>query len=147
VNAWGYLAFSMQLVFTDLGPIFIINFAAMLLSQETGTGTIRAALAAPVHRWELYAAKAAVGLLYMLVSRWRRWCSQRRWPKSIMISARWGILSASSMAGESPARVSVGLCVELDSAGGPGGVWPVHFHDHPHAGNGGIGGHRQLVDH
>jgi ABC-2 type transport system permease protein len=57
----------MQLVFTDLGPIFIINFAAMLLSQETGTGTIRAALAAPVQRWELYAAKAAVGLLYMLV--------------------------------------------------------------------------------
>jgi ABC-type transport system involved in multi-copper enzyme maturation permease subunit len=65
-NGWGYLAFSMQLVFTDLGPIFIINFAALLLSQETGTGTIRAALAAPVHRWELFAAKAAVGLLYML---------------------------------------------------------------------------------
>lgn len=65
-NAWGYLAFSMQLVFTDLGPIFIINFAALLLSQETGTGTIRAALAAPVHRWELFAAKAVVGLLYTL---------------------------------------------------------------------------------
>jgi len=63
-NGWGYLAFSMQLVFTDLGPIFAINFAALLLSQETGTGTIRAALAAPVHRWELFAAKAAVGLLY-----------------------------------------------------------------------------------
>jgi ABC-2 type transport system permease protein len=67
VNAWGYLAFSMQLVFTDLGPIFIINFAALLLSQETGAGTLRAALAAPVQRWELYAAKAAVGLLYLLV--------------------------------------------------------------------------------
>jgi ABC-type transport system involved in multi-copper enzyme maturation permease subunit len=66
-NAWGYLAFSMQLVFTDLGPVFIINFAAMLLSQETGNGTIRAALAAPVHRWELYLAKFAVGVLYMLV--------------------------------------------------------------------------------
>jgi len=66
-NAWGYLAFSMQLVFTDLGPIFIINFAAMLLSQETGSGTIRAALAVPAHRWELFAAKAAVGVLYMLV--------------------------------------------------------------------------------
>jgi len=66
-NAWGYVAFSMQLVFTDLGPIFIINFAAMLLSQETGAGTIRALLAAPVHRWELFAAKAAVGLLYALV--------------------------------------------------------------------------------
>jgi ABC-2 type transport system permease protein len=66
-NGWGYVAFSMQLVFTDLGPIFIINFAATLLSQETGNGTIRAALAAPVHRWELYLAKAAAGLLYMLV--------------------------------------------------------------------------------
>jgi ABC-type transport system involved in multi-copper enzyme maturation permease subunit len=66
-NAWGYLAFSMQLVFTDLGPIFIINFAALLLSQETGNGTIRAVLAAPVQRWELYLAKAAVGLLYTLV--------------------------------------------------------------------------------
>src|SRR5215469_18846955 len=66
-NGWAYLAFSMQLVFTDLGPIFIINFAATLLSQETGNGTIRAALAAPVNRWELFAAKAAMGLLYMLV--------------------------------------------------------------------------------
>jgi ABC-type transport system involved in multi-copper enzyme maturation permease subunit len=66
-NAWGYLAFSMQLVFTDIGPIFIVVFSAMLLAEETGTGTIRAALAAPVHRWELYLAKAMVGLLYMMV--------------------------------------------------------------------------------
>jgi ABC-2 type transport system permease protein len=66
-NAWGYLAFSMQLVFTDLGPIFVVMFGAMLLAEETGTGTIRAALAAPVHRWELYLAKAAVGLFYTLV--------------------------------------------------------------------------------
>src|SRR5580658_7339461 len=67
VNGWGYLAFSMQLVFTDLGPVFILNFAAMLLSQEAGSGTIRAALAVPVLRCELYLAKAAIGLLYMLV--------------------------------------------------------------------------------
>ncbi len=66
-NAWGYVAFSMQLVFTDLGPILLINFAALLLSQETGQGTIRSVLAAPVQRWELYAAKAAVGLAYLLV--------------------------------------------------------------------------------
>jgi ABC-type transport system involved in multi-copper enzyme maturation permease subunit len=66
-NAWGYLAFSMQLVFTDIGPIFVIVFSAMLLSEETGTGTIRAALAAPVHRWELYLAKATVGVFYMLI--------------------------------------------------------------------------------
>jgi ABC-2 type transport system permease protein len=66
-NAWGYLAFSMQLVFTDIGPIFIIVFSAMLLAEETGTGTIRAALAAPLHRWELYLAKGTIGLFYMLV--------------------------------------------------------------------------------
>ena len=66
-NAWGYLAFSMQLVFTDIGPIFVIVFSAMLLSEETGTGTIRAALAAPVHHWELYLAKTVVGLFYMLI--------------------------------------------------------------------------------
>jgi ABC-type transport system involved in multi-copper enzyme maturation permease subunit len=65
-NAWGYLAFSMQLVFTDIGPISIVVFSAQLLSEETGTGTIRAALAAPVHRWELYLAKAILGCLYML---------------------------------------------------------------------------------
>jgi ABC-type transport system involved in multi-copper enzyme maturation permease subunit len=66
-NAWGYAAFSMQLLFNDLGLIFIVVFTAMSLAEETGTGAIRAALAAPVHRWELYLAKAAIGLLYMLV--------------------------------------------------------------------------------
>ncbi|HEY5910426.1 MAG TPA: ABC transporter permease [Verrucomicrobiae bacterium] len=66
-NAWGYAAFSMQLIFNDLGLICIIVFAAMLLAEETGSGAIRAALAAPVHRWELYLAKAFAGLLYMLV--------------------------------------------------------------------------------
>ena len=66
-NAWGYLAFSMQLVFTDIGPIFVIVFSAMLLSDETGSGTIRAVLATPVHRWELYLAKATIGIFYMLI--------------------------------------------------------------------------------
>jgi ABC-2 type transport system permease protein len=65
-NAWGYVGFSMQLVFSDLGLIVIVVFAALLLAEETGTGTIRAALTAPVHRWELYLAKAATGVLYML---------------------------------------------------------------------------------
>jgi ABC-2 type transport system permease protein len=66
-NAWGYVGFSMQIVFTDLGPIFTIVFAAMLVAEETGAGTIRAALAAPVHRWELYLAKAVTGLFYMMI--------------------------------------------------------------------------------
>ena len=65
-NGWGYVAFSMQLVFTDIGPILIVMFTSMLLAEETGTGTIRAVLAAPVHRWELFLAKAAIGILYML---------------------------------------------------------------------------------
>ena len=65
-NAWYYVGFSMQLVFSDIGPICIVVFAAMLVAEETGTGTIRAALAAPVHRWELYLAKAVTGWLYMV---------------------------------------------------------------------------------
>lgn len=66
-NAWGYVGFSMQLVFSDIGPIFVIVFSAMLVAEETGTGTIRAALAAPVHRWEVYLAKAVMGLIYMMI--------------------------------------------------------------------------------
>jgi ABC-type transport system involved in multi-copper enzyme maturation permease subunit len=65
-NAWGYAALSMQLVFTDIGLIFVLVFAAMLMSDETRFGTIRAALAAPLYRWEFYLAKAATGLLYMM---------------------------------------------------------------------------------
>jgi ABC-type transport system involved in multi-copper enzyme maturation permease subunit len=66
-NAWGYVGFSMQLISSDIGPIFIVVFAAMLIAEETGTGTIRAALAAPLFRWELYLAKAITGLLYMVI--------------------------------------------------------------------------------
>ncbi len=66
-NGWGYVGFSMQLVFTDIGPICVLAFAAMLISEETGTGTIRASFAAPVYRWEWYLAKAAVGLAYTLI--------------------------------------------------------------------------------
>ncbi len=66
-NAWGYVVLSMQLVFADIGLIFVLVFAAMLMADETRSGTIRAALAAPLHRWEFYLAKAATGLLYMIV--------------------------------------------------------------------------------
>jgi ABC-2 type transport system permease protein len=67
VNAWGYVGFSMQLVFADIGPIMIVAFSSLLIAEETGSGTIRAALAAPVHRWEVYLAKVMMGLLYMIV--------------------------------------------------------------------------------
>ena len=66
-NAWGYVTLSMQVVFTDIGLIFVLVFSAMLMADETRSGTIRAMLAAPLHRWEFYAAKAATGLLYMVI--------------------------------------------------------------------------------
>ena len=66
-NAWGYVGFSMQLAFSDIGPICLLAFATMLVAEETGAGTIRSALAAPVYRWEFYLAKSVTGLLYMVV--------------------------------------------------------------------------------
>lgn len=65
-NAWGYVTLSMQLVFTDIGLIFILVFSALLMADETRSGTIRAMLSAPLYRGEFYLAKAMMGLLYMI---------------------------------------------------------------------------------
>jgi ABC-type transport system involved in multi-copper enzyme maturation permease subunit len=54
-------------VFTDIGLIFVLVFSALLMADETRSGTICAMLAAPLYRWEFYAAKAVMGLLYMAV--------------------------------------------------------------------------------
>jgi len=35
-NAWGYVGFSMQLLFSDIGPIFVIVFSAMLMAGLDG---------------------------------------------------------------------------------------------------------------
>jgi ABC-type transport system involved in multi-copper enzyme maturation permease subunit len=64
LNAWGYTCLSMQLVFTDIGLIFIAVFASMLIAEETAFGTARAILSSPVLRWEFYVAKVLTGLLY-----------------------------------------------------------------------------------
>jgi ABC-type transport system involved in multi-copper enzyme maturation permease subunit len=66
-NGWGYVGFSMQILSNDLLPIFVLVFSAMLMSEETGSGTIRALLSAPVHRWEIYLAKSVAGWAYMAV--------------------------------------------------------------------------------
>ena len=66
-NAWGYVSLSMQLVFTDIGLIFIAIFSAMLIAEETGFGTARTVLSCPVLRWEFYLAKVLTGLLYVLI--------------------------------------------------------------------------------
>ncbi len=67
LNAWGYTSLSMQLVFTDIGLIFIAVFASMLIAEETAFGTARAVLSSPVLRWEFYTAKVLTGLLYAVV--------------------------------------------------------------------------------
>ena len=67
LNAWGYLSLSMQLIFTDIGLIFIAIFSAMLIAEETGFGTARIVLSSPVSRWEFYTAKVLTGLLYAVV--------------------------------------------------------------------------------
>jgi len=67
LNAWGYTSLSMQLVFTDIGLIFIAVFASMLIAEETAFGTARAVLSSPVLRWEFYVAKVLTGLLYAMV--------------------------------------------------------------------------------
>jgi ABC-type transport system involved in multi-copper enzyme maturation permease subunit len=65
-NGWGYVSLSMQLIFTDIGLIFVIVFSTMLVAEETRSGTVRPVLSAPVYRWQWYVAKVLTGLLYML---------------------------------------------------------------------------------
>ena len=147
-NGWGYLAFSMQIVFTDLGPIFIINFAALLLAQETGTGTIRSALAAPVHRWELFAAKAAMGLLYTLALSMVALIFPTALAKmNYDFSRGWRLFRRRFQPPGSLARISAGLRDELDSIGSAGGVWLAHLRDYSRSRNGCVGGHGDPVDH
>lgn len=67
LNGWGFVSLSMQLVFTDIGLIFIAIFSAMLISEETGFGTARTILSTPIFRWEYYLAKVITGLLYTFV--------------------------------------------------------------------------------
>ena len=98
--------------FNDIGLIFIIVFSAMLVSEETGTGTIRAALAAPVQRWELYLAKAATGLLYMLFLSATALLFWWSWPESTITLGRWMTLTGLSMGGagfQLPPGMDVGL--------------------------------------
>jgi ABC-2 type transport system permease protein len=67
LNGWGYVGLSMQSVFIDIGLIFVSIFSAMLIAEETGSGTVRMVLSSPLLRWQFYTAKALMGLLYMIV--------------------------------------------------------------------------------
>ena len=66
INAWGFMGFSLQGAFADVGMVFIIIFSTLLISEETGSGTIRMVLSSPVLRVEFYIAKILTGILYMI---------------------------------------------------------------------------------
>jgi ABC-type transport system involved in multi-copper enzyme maturation permease subunit len=51
LNGWGYVGLSMQAVFIDVGLIFIAIFSAMLIAEETGSGTVRMVLPSGLSRW------------------------------------------------------------------------------------------------
>jgi ABC-type transport system involved in multi-copper enzyme maturation permease subunit len=67
VNGWGFTGFALQGVFVDVGLIFIAIFAALLVAEETGSGTARVVLSSPIWRWEFFLAKVMMGLLYVTV--------------------------------------------------------------------------------
>lgn len=66
VNAWAFVGIVMQAVFAEVGLIFTALFAALLVVEELATGTIRLTLTAPVRRRDVYLAKVATGLLFMM---------------------------------------------------------------------------------
>lgn len=68
LNAWDFVALAMQSAFADVGVIFIGIFAAMLIADETGSGTARVVLSSPALRREFYLAKVLTGLVYMIVT-------------------------------------------------------------------------------
>ncbi len=67
LNGWGFIGFTLQGAFVDVGLIFIAIFAALLVAEETGTGTARVVLSSPIWRWEFFLAKMLMGLLYVTV--------------------------------------------------------------------------------
>jgi len=67
INAWAFTGMVMQAVFAEIGLIFTALFAALLVAEEIGTGTIRIVLASPVRRRDVYLAKVGAGVLFMIM--------------------------------------------------------------------------------
>jgi len=67
LNAWGYVSLSMQSVFSDIGLICVVVFAAIVVSEETGGKTVRAVLSSAVLRREFYVAKVLIAIFYALL--------------------------------------------------------------------------------
>ena len=65
MNGWIFTQMVMLAIFTEMGMIFAALFAAQLFAEETGSGTIRLGLCAPVRRYEYFLAKVLAAHLYM----------------------------------------------------------------------------------
>lgn len=65
LNGWIFTQMVMLSLFTEMGMIFAALFAAQLFAEETGSGTIRQGLCAPVRRYEYFLAKVIAAHLYM----------------------------------------------------------------------------------
>jgi ABC-type transport system involved in multi-copper enzyme maturation permease subunit len=66
LNGWIFTQMVMLTVFTEMGVVFAALFAAQLVAEETGSGTIRLGLCAPVRRYEYFLAKVLAAHLYMM---------------------------------------------------------------------------------
>jgi ABC-type transport system involved in multi-copper enzyme maturation permease subunit len=63
----GYLSVALNLCSTLVAPIFVVIFAAMLVSSETSRGTYRMVLPRPISRSAFLTSKLLTGLLYMIL--------------------------------------------------------------------------------
>jgi ABC-2 type transport system permease protein len=66
LNGWGFVCYAAQMMFSDIGIILIVIFAALLLAEETGSGTIRFVLPSPLSRIDFFCAKVLMALIYVV---------------------------------------------------------------------------------
>lgn len=66
LNGWGFVCYAAQILFSDIGVVLIVIFTAMLLADETGSGTIRFLLPSPQSRLDFFGAKVLVAFLYVI---------------------------------------------------------------------------------
>lgn len=63
-SGWSFVQYAVQTSIANVGLFFVAIFSAALIAEERGSGTIRIVLSGPLRRWEFFAAKAGMGLLY-----------------------------------------------------------------------------------
>lgn len=64
---YAYIAYVTPVAVSSAGFLLALLFAAMLISHELGSGSIRQILVRPIHRGEYFAAKYLLGCAYALL--------------------------------------------------------------------------------